>query len=207
MINIICIFLLWCRQTPKHQQMKYMLSKRYLCFAYDTCIYLILTTVETTRNGHMVRSGFTVFVELKLLFGRLHCKHLHAVWSMVRAVLSVQVIWSWKPQVAVPWWFHQMETFSALLALCAGKSPATGDFPSQRPVTQSFDVFFDLRLNKPLSTQSWGWWFETPSRSLWCHYNAVLLAICVAKSPVRRFRCRDCYLCRTIISVYSASKQ
>ena len=39
--------------------------------------------------------------------------------------------------------------------------------PLQRPVTQSFDVFFDLRLNKRLSKQSWGWWFETPSRSLW----------------------------------------
>ena len=64
-----------------------------------------------------------------------------------------------------------METFSALLALCAGNSSVTGEFPSQRPVTRSFDGFFDLRLNKPLSKQSWGWWFETPSRSLWCHYN------------------------------------
>ena len=41
-----------------------------------------------------------------------------------------------------------METFSALLALCARNSPVTGEFPSQRPVTRSFDVFFDLRLNK-----------------------------------------------------------
>ena len=61
-----------------------------------------------------------------------------------------------------------METFSALLAL----SPVTGKFLSQRPVTQSFDVFFDLRLNKRLSKQSWGCWFETPSRSLWRHCNA-----------------------------------
>ena len=45
------------------------------------------------------------------------------------------------------WWRHQMETFSALLAICAGNSPATGEFPAQRPVTRSFDVFFDLRLN------------------------------------------------------------
>ena len=40
-----------------------------------------------------------------------------------------------------------METFYALLALCAGDSPVTGEFPTQRPVTQSFDVFFDLRLS------------------------------------------------------------
>ena len=43
-----------------------------------------------------------------------------------------------------------METISVLLALSARNSPVTGEFPSQRPVTQSFDVFFDLRLNKGL---------------------------------------------------------
>ena len=64
--------------------------------------------------------------------------------------------------------------FSALLALCVGNSPVTGEFPSQRPVTRSFDVFFDLRLNKRLSKQSWGWWLETPSRSLWRHCNDQL---------------------------------
>ena len=48
------------------------------------------------------------------------------------------------------WWFHQMEAFSALLALCEGNLPVTGKFPSQRPVTRSFDVFFGLRLNKRL---------------------------------------------------------
>ena len=38
-----------------------------------------------------------------------------------------------------------MEAFSALLALCVGNSPVTGEFPAQRPVTRSFDFFFDLR--------------------------------------------------------------
>ena len=69
------------------------------------------------------------------------------------------------------WWRHKMEPFTALLALCAGNSPVTGEFPSQRPVTRSFDVFFHLRLNKRLSRQSWGWWFETQPCSLWRHYN------------------------------------
>ena len=67
------------------------------------------------------------------------------------------------------WWRHQMETFSALLAICAGNSPVPGEFPTQRPVTRSFDVYFDLRPNKWLSKQSWGWWFETLSCSLWRH--------------------------------------
>ena len=51
------------------------------------------------------------------------------------------------------WWRHQMETFSVLLSICAGNTQVTGDFPAQRPVTRSFDVFFDLRLNKRLSKQ------------------------------------------------------
>ena len=67
------------------------------------------------------------------------------------------------------WWRHQMETLSALLAICAGNSPVTGEFPTQRPVTRGFDVFFLLCLNK----QSWGWWFETPSDSLWRHCNGL----------------------------------
>ena len=78
------------------------------------------------------------------------------------------------------WWRHQMETFSALLAICAGNSPASGEFPAQRPVTRSFDVFFDLCLNKRLRKQSWGWWFETLSRPLWRHCNGHQ---CVNSSP------------------------
>ena len=69
------------------------------------------------------------------------------------------------------WWRHQMEIFSALLALCAGNSPVTGEFPAQRPMTRSFDVVFYPRLNKRLSKQAWGWWFETQSRPLWRHCN------------------------------------
>ena len=44
-----------------------------------------------------------------------------------------------KPSIS--WWRHQMETFSALLAICAGNSPVPDEFPAQRPVTRSFDVF------------------------------------------------------------------
>ena len=65
------------------------------------------------------------------------------------------------------WWRHQMETLSALLALCPVNSPFTDEFPTLRPVTQSIDAFFDLRLNEWLNKRSWGWWFEMPSCSLW----------------------------------------
>ena len=71
------------------------------------------------------------------------------------------------------WWRHQMETFSALRAICAGYSLVSGEFPAQRPVTRSFYVFFDLRLNKRLKKQSRGWWFETLSHPLWRQCNAI----------------------------------
>ena len=70
-------------------------------------------------------------------------------------------------------WRHQVEKFSALLALCAGNSPVTDEFPAQRPMTGSFDAFFHLRLNKRLSKQSWGRWLETSLRSLWRHCNGL----------------------------------
>ena len=74
-----------------------------------------------------------------------------------------------------PWWRHQMETFSALLVtghLC-GEFTGPRWIPAQRPVTRSFDVFFDLHPNKRLSKQWWGWWFDTPSYPLCRHRNAL----------------------------------
>ena len=57
--------------------------------------------------------------------------------------------------------------------LC-GEFTGPGEFPAQRPVTRSFDVFCDLRQNKRLRKQSWGWWFETLSRPLWRHWNGPI---------------------------------
>ena len=72
------------------------------------------------------------------------------------------------------WWRHQIETFSWLLAVCAENLPVTGEFPSQRPVTRSFGVFFDQRLDKRLSKQSRRWWLETRPSSLWRHLNGYI---------------------------------
>ena len=59
--------------------------------------------------------------------------------------------------------------------ICARNSPVTGEFPSRRPVTRSFGVIIDLRLNERLSKKSWGWWFGTPPGSLWRHCNALIM--------------------------------
>ena len=101
----------------------------------------------------------------KIFATKIH--HTTQLWGWGFGVLFV----SSKSDVCWPWWRHQMETFSGLLAICAGNSPASGEFPAQRPVTRSFDVFFDLRLNKRLSKQMWGWWSETLSCPLWRHCN------------------------------------
>ena len=106
------------------------------------------------------------------------------------AIISPRTI-----DVIPTWWRHQMETFSALLAICAGNSPVSGEFPAQRPVTRSFDVFFDLRLNKRLSKQSWGWWFETLSSPLWRHHNDLLwiggfIYVMIFPSSQKTFSCK-----------------
>ena len=59
---------------------------------------------------------------------------------------TCQVSYNKAIRAGLSWWRHAMETFSALLGLCAGNSPVTGEFSLQRPVTRSFDVFFDLCL-------------------------------------------------------------
>ena len=111
-----------------------------------------LSTPSGTLYQHLIPS-LMHFVLTNMISSVLHKMLTMCVFNPV----GVWVTWLW----------HQMEIFSALLAINAGNSPMTGEFPTQRPVARSFVISFDLRLNKRLSKQLWGWWFETPSR----HYN------------------------------------
>ena len=90
-------------------------------------------------------------------------KHWHGMF--LDYVMDSAILCMFTPRSS--WWCWSI--FSALLALCEGNPPATSGFPSQRPVTQSFDVFFDLRLSKQQRRR----WFETPSRSLRLHCNVL----------------------------------
>ena len=102
--------------------------------------------------------------EIGALFHKIHgVQHMHEKSTVISKV-SLVIFQN-------AWWRHQMETFSALLDICAGNSPVPGEFPTQSPVTRNFDVFLDLRLNKRLSKQAWDWWFESISRPLWRHRN------------------------------------
>ena len=84
-----------------------------------------------------------------------------------------------------PWWRHQMETFSASLALCTGIPRSTVNSPHK--VQRRGALVFSLicALNKRLSKQPWGWWFEKPSPSLWRHCNAKITwsVCCVLPRP------------------------
>ena len=104
------------------------------------------------------------------------CYLFHMPWQHRCCVMCKLLQWS-QYQNLMTWCRHQMETFSALLAICVGNSLASGEFPAQRPVTQSFDVFFDLCLNKWLRKQSWGWWFEMLSHTLWRHCNDIYYSL------------------------------
>ena len=79
-------------------------------------------------------------------------------------------------------WRHQVETFFALPAICAGNSPVTGGF-SQRSMTRSFDVFVDLRQNKRLSKQLRRWWFETRHPA---HYDVNIMFDVSLSKPLNK---------------------
>ena len=69
------------------------------------------------------------------------------------------------------------ENIFRVTGLLCGEFTGPGEFSTQRPVTRSFDVLFDLHLNKQMSKQSRGWWFETPSGSLWRQCNEWWVSI------------------------------
>ena len=82
--------------------------------------------------------------------------------------LSEPIISQGSILLCLPWLRHQMKTFPLYWPLCEGYPTVTGGFPSQRPVSWSLDIFFDLCLNKRLSKQSRRRSLEKPSRSFKC---------------------------------------
>ena len=144
--------------------------------------YTLVLAVSTLWQKWLTGSPQTKYWQDKLMqMSAETCK-----WSrlFVRGLNHVRFdrlasIWIPRILVANMTWGHRgMMTSSngniyALLAICAGNSPVPGEFPTQRPVTRIFNVYFDLRPNKRLSKQSWGWWFETQSHPLWRHRNDI----------------------------------
>ena len=130
--------------------------------------------VNSPHTGPVTRKMFpfddVIMTDTKIFQEKIHpCPNVNR--RLAKPLLTLAHGWL---IVAHTWWRHQMEKFSALLALCAGNSPVT-----KKASDAEFDVFFDLRLNKWLSKQSWGWWFETLSCSSWCHCNDIYVGLII----------------------------
>ena len=153
-------------------------------------------------HSHTVRCGFILLIFLpvfranlsylhKWREGRQKIKQAHhtSVPSDCGLAVSFVITYQWRSMkqwlltrsLVWMWWLELMISLQGLGQFMMTSSNGNifrvtdhlcGEFPVQRPVTRSFDVFFDLLLNKQLSEQSRGWWFEMPSRSLWRQRDA-----------------------------------
>ena len=148
-------------------------TDQWMCTVYKCFIKMSLIYIYGWTGSQLMREDI-VYVRCSFIGWNLAQRYRLLTLLSHSDTIGINWCQIWIPisNRTMPWWRHQMTTFSALLAICAGNSPVPGDFPTQRPVTRICDVFFDLRLNKRLSKQSWGWWFETLSRPLWRQCNA-----------------------------------
>ena len=176
---LIFPYFLWlCSEKPL--QRKYI-SPHLFLFSFDVWLIADILHICITKPLHLwkyYRISWFIFLIRK----KISCKKKskNDACSTTQTHKSHNAPWFWithngsvapygVTELCQPWWRHQMETFSALLAICAGNSSVPDEFPTQRPVTQSFDVLFALHPNKRLSKHWWDWWFDTLSRPLWRH--------------------------------------
>ena len=167
-----------------------ILTNTQICMWRDPCngiksklIWNVINVLLDQYSAHVIRFCYTMnkkIMDYRCMPWKIKMVYHYIVRYWKNGALHASFVIS-QIQISIvlicrsnPWWRHQMETFSTLLALCVGNSPVTGEFPVQKPVTRSFSVLFDLRLNKRLSKQSKRRWFETPSRSLLRHCNTFL---------------------------------
>ena len=136
-------------------------TRSWFCFALLCFVVSVVVTLP----------GLFTWRICSYHFGYFHWHSVTMKW--------IEKIWAdtQSHDPSITWWRHQMETFSTLLAMRAVNSPVPGEFPAQRPVSRSFDVFFELHLNTRLSKQSWGWWFET----LRAYYDVIVMSRIVLK--------------------------
>ena len=132
-------------------------SLEFARVTWNAIIRIIMTVIE------FCASGTSLLLALRRTDGGIVPSN-RCLLSVARTEGVLSPSWPYNEVIK---WKH----FRVTGPLC-GNSPVTSEFPSQRPVTRIFDLFFDLRQNKQLSKQSRRRWFETPSRSLWCHCNA-----------------------------------
>ena len=164
------------------------ISNEY-CTERDTILLVhhpLLSTQRAIRNNNQ-HNGMETNITTTVYLGSVH----YAVLQMIYNVTTKHFQWNNTKHLFMLMdsieldayhnlskdLYHMMTSsngniFRVTGHLC-GEFTGPGEFPTQRPVTRSFDVFFDLRLNKRLSKPPWGWWFETLAWSLWRHCNEI----------------------------------
>ena len=112
---------------------------------------------------------------------------LHPMTNVCQIPKWISALWGAR-YCPMPWWSHQIETFSALLALCAGNSPLTGEFPSQSPVTRSFDVSLICALDTRVNNRE-----DSDLKRHRAHYDVILMnagqSRTVELDPIIKFQC------------------
>ena len=122
---------------------QYVNTKGHIIFLHINSKRLQIAHVEVTKQFSM---------EIKALGPWYVSKYQIITVMRYKPTRSTRQFLVNAPTIAfVPWWHHQMETFSALLVFCVRNSPVIGEFPTQMTVTRSFDIVFDLHLNEQLS--------------------------------------------------------
>ena len=137
----------------------------YIVIAISYCIWIIwlkncLMYFNISIRGELTDISFNRYLKTKMTYAVVDVINVLMKYYLFTHLPSIRWMiqcWTWQVRTMyshftwsldITWWRHLMETFSALLAPCAGNSLVTGEFRSQRPVTRSFDVFLNLRLNK-----------------------------------------------------------
>ena len=141
------------------------------CILYVTChhsisvvyFFFILQTYNTTFQA--AQNGKTLHCEARLM----PYKGLK-----LETAQQLNILRKWC-QILFRMMTSSNENILRVTGHLCGEFTSHCEFPAQRPVTRSFGVFFDLRLNERLSKQSRSWWFETPSCPLWRHSNVMIL--------------------------------
>ena len=152
----------WCRvsheegfQLPVSLHGMEKIQNTRICISSNKSLHVDVRTHEWPR-GRTVGTFGEFWICLMIFYS-----------SYVNAKCNIMLQYS-KPHIMMT--SSNGTIFRVTGPLC-GEFTGPGEFPAQRPVTRRFDVFFDLRLNKRLSKQSWGWWFETLHWSLWRQCN------------------------------------
>ena len=130
-MTLVClsVFVLRIMEPPPRH------PKSYITGDYIEAVTLVSVVIDITTKNHDLMTTIIIDHHSHHDYDHHHCHR----YLLVNIWLAISLI---------SWWRHQMESFSALVALCAWNSPVSGEFPAQSPATRSFNVFFDLRLNK-----------------------------------------------------------